>query len=172
MNLVQLSVNNPYPFQMTEGGQANFLSKKTGNILRVGVYGMMEEEKYALKKGKIKIGFVYQEPVIILIVDFAGILAIDCPFDARLYPSGDLDLHSITNQEQRLFVILHAIDIKTNILKVIRGFTLSPTFTLNFLSVVQDQLVSKADFERTLQTMYQSNITTLIKQAKMYECGK
>jgi rRNA pseudouridine-1189 N-methylase Emg1 (Nep1/Mra1 family) len=54
-----------------------------------------------------------------------------------------LALHDITNKHQRLAIEVHAVD--NNIVKVLKLVTMPNSLTLEFLSVVQEQLTTVAD---------------------------
>ncbi|MFZ2170559.1 MAG: hypothetical protein WAW61_13100 [Methylococcaceae bacterium] len=147
MAMIQLARGEPYPLPLEhgEGAAAQFLTQ-TGNILQIVLPGMNGKEQTALRTGVIKSGFLYQGGAILFLFQFYGndgrpLITFDAPYDIRLLPADERNLHNIDNPEQRLAVEIHAVDEK-KILRALRVVTMPPSMTLAFLSAVQDQLAA------------------------------
>jgi len=141
--LLSVGKTYPLPHHNNEGACANFLLKE-GNVLQIILPGMDDNELYALKKGKIKAGLLYEAGSILWLFQFFDkkgekLMTFDSPFNARSISKDKLALHDINNSEQRLTIEIHVID-EFNVLRVIRGVTMSNKLTVNFLSYAQEQL--------------------------------
>jgi hypothetical protein len=146
--MITLSRGQPYPLQHPnhDTAVADFL-RTGGNRLLIVLSGMNSREEYAFRNGMITGGFLYNEGGMLWLFRFYDnkglpLFTFDAPFDARLIPADDRQLHSIDNAEQRLLIDLHAVDDK-GILRAIRAVTLPPRLTLSFLSAVQEQLARR-----------------------------
>lgn len=147
--MILLERGKPYPLQhpKQDAAVADFL-RRSGNRLLIVLSGMNAREENAFRHGMITAGFLYQDGALLWLFRFydnKGIIlfTFDAPFDARVIPDDDRQLHDIDNAEQRLVIDIHAVDDK-GILRAIRAVTLPPTLTLSFLSAVQDQLATSA----------------------------
>lgn len=145
--LIKLSRGEPYPMPLLqkEGAAAQFLTK-TGNILQIVLPEMDSKESTALRSGMIKAGFLYESGSLLWLFQFYGqngnpLITFDAPFDIRILPDNQRNLHNIDNAEQRLAIEIHAID-EHKILRALRLVTLPPALTLKFLSAVQEQLAA------------------------------
>jgi hypothetical protein len=135
----------PIPLLQNEGAATQFLMK-SGNILQIVLPGMSAKEEKALRSGMIKSGILYEAGSMLLLFQFYGdngrpMLTFDAPFDVRLLPASERNLHNIENAEQRLTIEIHGVDGK-RILRALRLVTMPPAMTLKFLSAVQDQLAA------------------------------
>lgn len=168
------SVGSKYPFPILgQGARANFLH--SSNLLLVSLYDIDEKERLAFKKNQINCGLIIDQPVILFLFDFKGVGELDSPFDATLYKKEELQFYDITNKEQRLLIDIHVVDLKTQILKVLRAVTMPPELTVNFLSAVQDQITmsfNRQMYEKKLSEIYREDIGNLIKKTKMYNLGE
>jgi hypothetical protein len=143
--MIGLKRGEPYPLPIAQemGAAAQFLTQ-SGNILQIVLPDMDAKEQNALRSGMIKAGFLYEGGAMLFMFQFYGndgkpLLTFDAPFDIRLLPPAERNLHSIDNAEQRLAIDIHAIDEK-KILRALRLVTMPPDMTLKFLSAIQDQL--------------------------------
>jgi hypothetical protein len=170
-----LSIGNQYPFPLgAEGATANFLTI-SGNTLQVVIPNISKEELFALKKGKIKAGFLYENGDLLWLFTFFDkkrkVFTLDSPFDARLIPKELLALHDITSSNQRLVIDIHVVD-ETNTVRVLRSVTMSNALTLSFMSTIQEQI--SCSYKKGL--IHEKWITVspdqLTKNAEMYELGK
>ena len=170
-----LSVGQPYPTPISlEGTYSDFL-RDGGNRLIIAMADIEHSELKALKSGKVECGVAYQAGAMIIVWRFNDrkgrpVLTLDSPFQAK--DVRDLALPDIENDQQRLFVELHVVDMTTRTLKAIRGFTLSPEFSVAFLSSVQDQLAHPGDGMQQLQQWFAQPVTGLASQVKMHQCGE
>jgi len=145
--MIKLSRGELYllPLNQKEGASTQFLMK-SGSVLQIVLPGMDAKEQNALRSGMIKAGFLYNSGSMLFLFQFYGdngkpLITFDAPFDARLIPTKDRELHNIENAEQRLAIEIHAVDEK-KILRALRLVTLPPTMTLKFFSAVQEQLAA------------------------------
>lgn len=176
MDLIKLARGEPYPFPLEhrEGAAAQFLTK-LGNILQIVLPGMDAKEQTALRTGMIKAGFLYQGGAMLLLFQFYGkdgkpLITLDSPFDIRLYPTEERNLHNIENAEQRLAIEIHAVDEK-KILRALRIVSMSPSMTLAFLSAVQEQLAA-IDKPGVMSQWLQYQPNELIKKTEVCILGK
>lgn len=176
-NMISLAVNRSYPLPLAgyEGSSAQFLTP-SGNVLQICMPNLLSSEKRVYKQSKVRVGMLVEGPVILLLFQFgSGRDIIDCPFDAQIAKKqGRLNLPDIENDKQRLCVDLHLVDTATNLLKVLRGFTLPADFTRDYLSVVQDQLsmsYTEEQFQLALMRLYRLPNEVLVRKVKMYRCG-
>lgn len=144
-----LSRGQPYPLEYPkqDAAVADFL-RSGGSRLLIVLSSMTSADEWSFRNGMITAGFLYKDGALLWLFKFyskAGrpLFTFDAPFDARLIPAEELQLHNIENAEQRLLIDLHAVDDK-GILRAIRAVTMSPGMTLEFLSAVQDQLATAA----------------------------
>lgn len=171
-----LSVGAPYPLPLSgpEGAAAHFLGKG-GSLLQVVMPNLLESEIKALRKGNMTMGLIVDQPLLLFIVSFQykgdSPLIMECPFDARLIPRDSLDLHDVTTQVQRLMIQVHIVDSATGVLKGLRGITLAPGLTRDFMSAVQDQLANSGSVEPLLARYMQLTPDALAKKANMLPCG-
>jgi hypothetical protein len=174
--MIKLSVGERYPFPLsqTEGAAAQFLVK-AGNILQIAVPDIDSKEKKALKSGMIKSGMLYEKGALLLLFQFYGdngkpLLTFDSPFDVRMIPKDLLQLHSITNEFQRLAIEIHAVD--NGILKVLRLVTMPPDMTIEFLSAAQEQLTELRSGDNKMQEWLNYQPVQLLEQCeKTYIVG-
>jgi hypothetical protein len=172
-----LERGKPYPMPIShgEGAVAQFLTK-TGNILQIVLPGMDAKEQKSLKSGLIKAGFLYDGGAMLWLFQCYGagagkpLLTFDAPFDIRLLPPAERNLHNIENPQQRLAIEIHAVD-KKKILRALRVVTMPPAMTLKFLSAVQDQLAA-IDKPGVMERWMQQQPHDLINQAEKWILGK
>ena len=174
--VIKLACGEPYPLplQQSEGAAAQFLLK-TGNILQIVLPGMTSKEKNAFKSGMIKSGFLYEGGSMLWLFQFYGndgrpVITFDAPFEIRLLPASERNLHNIDNERQRLAIEIHAIDEK-KILKALRLVTMPPDMTLAFLSAVQEQLAA-IDKPGVMGKWLQQEPHDLLKQTKTWVLGQ
>ncbi len=172
--MIELYRGKPYPLPIhnAEGASANFLTTG-GNILQICLPGMTRSEERVYRKNPVRAGVLIDLPLILLLFDYGGNDVLDCPFDARLIRNRQLP--DIETRQQRLFVESHIIDTETGILRGLRGFTLAPKTTLDFLSAVQDQLAMPSDpaaFAERLHRIYRHDNRQLTRKTEMILCGK
>lgn len=172
--LIKFAVGDQYPMPIRNGGAAaNFLTK-SGNFLQIGVPNINKSELHALKKSEIKCGLIIDQPLLLFLFSFSGFGECDSPFDIRLYQPDQIALHDITNAEQHLLIDLHVVDTATNTLKALRAITMPNELAVKFISAAQEQLLQPKNdmlYEQKLFIYYQSDITDLISNAKMYKLG-
>lgn len=175
-NPIELAVGQKYPLRLAsaEGAAAHFLGRG-GSILQVAMPDMVPSETKLLRHGSLRAGLHVDGPLIVLMFDFRAAgqrpIELDCPFDARLIQRDALFVPDITNQEQRLMVEVHIVDSATKIVRGLRGVTLSPAFTLAFLSAVQDQLASAESMQARYQAYLREPLDRRIRAAQMEPCG-
>lgn len=150
--ILSLRVGEKYslPVSAIEGASANFLSK-SGNILQICLPDLQKSEVHSIRKNTLKAGFIKDGSLILWLFKFDEHLTFDCPFDVRLISKGDLALHDINSQNQRLLIDIHLIDTQTMIVKALRAVTLPPELTRNFLAEAQEQLIDTRPTEPFLQ---------------------
>ena len=159
----------PIPINSHEGAAAQLLLQG-GSFIQIFMPGLLDSEKKLLKKEKMYAGIIVDQPMILFMIKF-GDLIFECPFDARIIPKDLLSLNDITNEKQRLFVVIQVIDTNTNILKVLRGITFSPELTLQLYLSAQDQLANIGNFEETYMRYGRKNVEELAKLANLSLCG-
>jgi hypothetical protein len=174
--LITLTRGEPYPLPLlqSEGAAAQFLTK-TGNILQIVLPGMDAKENNALRSGMIKAGFLYESGSMLFLFQFYGgdgkpLITFDAPFDIRILPVDERNLHNIENQEQRLAIEVHAVD-KHKIIRALRMVTMPPDMTVKFLSAVQEQMAALYKFG-AMATWMQQQPNELIKQCETWVLGK
>jgi len=169
-NPIILQRGKPYPLQYPkqDAAVADFL-RSGGNRLLIVLSGMTSAEERAFGSGMITAGFLYQDGALLWLFRFYGkdnrpLFTFDAPFDARVIPDADIQLHNIDNAEQRLVIDIHAVDDK-GILRAIRAVTLPPSLTLAFLSAVQEQLATTAGAQQMAVWLQQQpeQLANLIK---------
>jgi len=177
MSMINLSRGEPYPLplQHGEGAAAQFLTK-TGNILQIVLPNMDAKEQKALRSGMIKSAILYADGAMLLLFQFYGdngkpLLTLDAPFDIRILPEDQRNLHSIDNAEQRLAIEIHGIDEK-KIIRALRLVTMPPAMTIKFLSVVQDQLTSVDPGNRKMNSWLMQQPNDLINTTETWILGK
>lgn len=174
--MIELSRGQAYPLPLaqSEGAAAQFLTQ-TGNILQIALPGMTAKEEKAIRNGMIKAGFLYEGGALLLLFQFyddkGPLLTFDAPFDIRLYPPEERNLHDIDNVDQRLAIEIHAVDDK-NIVRALRLVTMPPTMTLKFLSAVQDQLCEAGTAIGKMNEWLQHEPSELIETTETWILGK
>jgi hypothetical protein len=168
---VTMGVGGQYPYPIRfEGAMAHFLFRG-GNVLQIGMPDISKAEAMQIRKGKLKAGFIKDGPIILWAFQFGEDFFAGCPFDARLIPRSALDLPNITNNDQRLAVDIHLVDLATNTIRGLRRVTVPPPLTVEFLAAAQDQLADQrnsGDFGRKYQSM---SPKSLARSTKLYACG-
>jgi hypothetical protein len=164
----------PMPLAQKQGAAAQFLLK-SGNILQIVLPDMDSKEQNALRSGLIKAGFLYESGSMLLLFQFYGndgkpLITFDAPFDIRLLPAKERNLHNIDNAEQRLTIEVHGIDEK-KILRALRLVTMPPDMTVKFLSAVQEQLAA-IDKPGVMEKWMQQQPHELINQTETWILGK
>ena len=170
-----LGRGKPYPLTIPpEGASAEFL-RTDGNTLKIMLPSMDKKEERALREGLAETGLLCANNAILWLFRFwAGdrpLLTLDAPFDVRKIPRDILNLHSITNPNQRLLIVLHAIDDK-GILRGIRAITLPADLTLEFLSAAQNQLADPRSDQYQHAVWMQQQPDQLTNSTKMWTMGK
>jgi hypothetical protein len=172
----RLARGEPYPLPLvqTEGAVVLFLMK-SGNFLQIVLPGMHSKEQNALRSGMIKAGFLYESGSMLFLFQFYGgdgrpLITFDAPFDIRILPVDERNLHNIENQEQRLAIEVHAVD-EHKILRALRMVTMPPDMTVKFLSAVQEQMAALYKFG-VMATWMQQQPNELIKQCETWVLGK
>lgn len=169
-----LEIGKKYPFDLPhqEGAAVNFLTTDS-NILVIAINNLTATELFALKKGKIKAGFLYENGDLLFLFTFfdkkGAVFTLDAPFDIREVDKEIRALHSITDKEQRLAIEIHVID--NGIVKALRLITIPNKLTVEFLSAVQEQLATTAK-NSAMQKWMQHSPGYLTKKVKMHELGK
>jgi hypothetical protein len=163
----------PLPIEHGEGAAAQFLTK-TGNILQIVLPGMHSKEQNALRSGMIKAGFLYESGSMLFLFQFYGsdggpLITFDAPFDIRILPVDERNLHNIDNERQRLAIEIHAIDEK-KILRALRVVTMPPDMTVKFLMAVQEQIAA-IDKPGVMARWMQQEPNKLINQAENWILG-
>lgn len=171
--MITLAVGKPYPLPTKGVGAAAQFLRDSGNILQISLPDISAGELYALKKGRIKAGFLYENGDMLWLFTFydqAGpVLTLDAPFDIRLYPRDVMTLHDIQSPEDRLTIEIHVVD-ERSILRALRLITMPNELTLAFLSTVQDQLASAVS-GISMARWLQNDPSTLTQFARMYGLG-
>jgi hypothetical protein len=174
--MIKLSRGEPYPMPLAQkkGAAAQFLLQ-SGNILQIVLPGMNSKEENALRSGMIKAGILYESGSMLLLFQFYGndgkpLITFDAPFDIRLLPTKERNLHNIDNQEQRLTIEVHGIDEK-KILRALRLVTMPPAMTIKFLSDVQEQLAA-INKPGVMANWLQQQPFEIIQQTETWILGK
>lgn len=177
MTLIAFSRGKPYPLQypQQDSAVADFL-RTGGNRLLIMLSGMNSREEYSFRSGMIKAGFMYQNGALLWLFRFYDnkglpLFTFDAPFDVRVIPADERQLHNIENTEQRLLIDLHAVD-ENGILRAIRAVTLSPGMTVAFLMAVQEQLSTADNGQRQMQKWLLSQPDELTKLVTMEVIGR
>lgn len=171
MNFITLARGKTYPLPIraVEGAAANFLTD-SGNILQIGMPGLVETEVRSIRQDPMKAGIIVDGPLILWVFQF-GTIILDAPFDARLIPTEARTLPNIENQQQRLGIDVHLVDTATMIVRGIRYVTLPPTLTRRFLAAVQDQLADRREILPSLMRYNSLPISRLPTLAQVERCG-
>jgi hypothetical protein len=172
---VLLHVGGRYPLPLrvrksASGAAANFLGAT--NVLQVAMPSLIRSEILAVRKGPMKVGLIKDGPLLLLLFEFDGGIIMDCPFDVRILPADILNLPDVENELQRLYVEVHLVDSETMVLRGLRGVTLPPALTQEFLIAARHQLADDRDVGTYLAKYYQLPITTLRAMTGMQLCGK
>ncbi|WP_427551940.1 hypothetical protein ACQE3D_25495 (plasmid) [Methylomonas sp. MS20] len=168
----------PLDYPKQDAAVADFL-RSGGNRLLIALSGMTSAEEQSFRGGMITAGFKYLDGALLWLFRFYGkdgqpLFTFDAPFDARLIPTEELQLHNIDNVEQRLLIDLHAVD-DNGILRAIRAVTMSQGMTLAFLSAVQEQLATtpgKREGEYRMKRWMQQQPDELANSIKMEALGR
>ena len=100
------------------------------------------------------------------------ILIFDCPFDLRRVSSVHWELPDIDHPlKTRMLIQVHGID-GGGILRSLRGMTLSPELTGNFLAAVMDHVASITSSEPAIERWQQLDPHLLPRMTHMSECGQ
>ncbi len=173
MNMTMIERGKNYPLQLgnMEGARADFLTTD-GNLLLIGMPGIQSSEVKAIRKGQLKAGFIKDGPLILWVFEFPNNLIFDCPFDVRIIPRNRLQLPDVTNDRQRLYIDVHLVDTTTNVVKALRGVTLHPALSRDFLSAVQEQLTDSRSAIPMLNRYNAIDLLHLPKMAAVRPCGE
>lgn len=172
-----LAVGSRYPLPVAgqEGAAAHFLGQ-SGNVLQIALPNLSSTEEKIIRKGEMRMGLVIDQPLLLFVVAFyfkkEDPIILECPFDARLVPKDELRLDDVTDKEQRLLLEVHLVDSASGLLKGLRGITMAPGLTRDFLVAVQDQLVHTSDIAPVLAKYVNAPLEALPSLTQMYPCGK
>lgn len=172
MQMTKIERGATYPIRLgrMEGARADFLTND-GNLLLIGMPGVQRSEAQAIRKGRMKAGFIKDGPLLLWVFEFPGDLIFDCPFDIRLIPKDRLWLPDMTNEQQRLLIDIHLVDSASNVVKGLRGVTLSPKLSMDFLAAAQDQIADARNMAPFLAKYNAMDILRLPKLAAVQSCG-
>jgi hypothetical protein len=172
----RLARGEPYPLPLvqTEGAVVLFLMK-SGNFLQIVLPGMHSKEQTALRSGMIKAGFLYEGGAMLFLFQFYGgdgmpLITFDAPFNIRILPVDERNLHNIDNERQRLAIEIHAVD-EHKILRALRVVTMPLDMTVKFLMAVQEQIAA-IDKPGVMDKWLQIEPNELIKQCETWVLGK
>jgi hypothetical protein len=172
----RLARGEPYPLPLvqTEGAVVLFLMK-SGNFLQIVLPGMDAKEQNALRSGMIKAGFLYESGAMLFLFQFYGgdgkpLITFDAPFNIRILPVDERNLHNIDNERQRLAIEIHAVD-GHKILRALRVVTMLPDMTVKFLSAVQEQIAA-IDKHGVMSRWMNQQPDELINQCETWILGK
>lgn len=175
MTMTKLAVGEKYPTQIAiEGAYADMLNRGS-NRLVVAMSDITGAELKALTKGPVKCGIAYKDGAMMMVWQFCNmkgkpVLTLDSPFQVK--DITDVELPSINNDQERLLIELHVVDMPGLTIKGLRGFTLSPETTREFLSAVQDQYAHPGDGFEQLQTWLSDIRNPLASSITMHLCGQ
>ncbi len=100
------------------------------------------------------------------------ILIFDCPFDFRRVSSVHWELPDLDQPlKTRMLILVHGID-GGGILRSLRGVTLSPKLTGNFLAAVMDQVASITPSQPAIERWQQLDPHLLLRMTWMSDCGR
>lgn len=173
MNMIKIARGESYPIHLgnMEGAKADFLTT-AGHKLLIGMPGIQRSEAQAIRKGRMKAGFIKDGPLILWVFEFPGNLIFECPFDTRIIPQDRRELLNVKNHDQRMFIDIHLVDSASNLVRGLRGITLPPNLSLDFLSAAQDQLADVRDIGPFLAKYNAMNVLRLPKLASVQACGE
>jgi hypothetical protein len=170
--MIKVERGRTYPIRIgnMDGAKADFLTTD-GNIMLIGMPGIHQSEAQAVRNGTVKAGFIKDGPLILWVFEFEGGLIFDCPFDARLIPSDRLYLPQLTGDQHHLYVEIHLVDSTTNVVRGLRGVTLPPSLSRDFLEAASDQLADVRDIDRAIERYRATDILCLPALAAVQVCG-
>ena len=170
--MIMLSRNAPYPFpfHMTDGATANFLTT-SGQTLLLTMANAARSEIMSVRNDPVKAGLIQVGPLL-LWVFVIGSLIFEAPFDVRRISPEIRDLPNIENDRQRLGVEIHLVDTATAILKGIRYVTLPASLTRRFLAAALDQLADPRNMSAYLAKYHRMPVTSLPCLANVEPCGR
>ncbi len=175
--MTQLSENQAYPYPLAihgGGAAAQFLNGEK-NILQIFLPKMTHKEQTALNSGKMTAGFLYQSGALLWLIQFCDqddliLLTFEAPFDGRLIPKENLNLHDDENPHQRLVIEVHAVD-EQSVLRALRVATLPADLSAAFLNAVEKQLRSEGG-DNIMRQWLQANPAILAQQIEMRVLGR
>lgn len=170
-NFMTLACGAPYPLPIPfpEGAATHFFSSPH-NIIQIALPGVMSSEVRVIRKSPVKAGYIKEGPMILWIFTFGDII-FECPFDARKIPGDLLSVPQITTKSQRLTIDAHLVDTSTNILHVLRSFTLPPALSARFISDTETQLNDNRSDAPYLTRFASLELQALKKIARLERCG-
>lgn len=169
-NLTTLSKGAPYPLNIPsyEGAAAQFFIK-SGFILQVMLPSAQSSEIKALRKGKIKAGFIRDESQILILFEIGDML-LECLFIPQIIPNNEYVVPDLKTQKSRFGIDMHVIDTNTNILKALRSFTLSPKLSRQ-LSQCTDEIRNQKFISFSSKLFNKDSVESLISKTEMHQCG-
>lgn len=169
-NLTTLLKGAPYPLKTPnyEGAAAQFFTK-SGYTLQVMLPFAQSSEIQALRKGKIKAGFIRDESQILIIFEIGDML-LECLFIPQIIPKDEYELPNLKIQNSRICIDMHVIDTNTNILKALRSFTLPPKLSRQ-LAKCTDEIRNQNFISFSGALLNRVSIEKLIKKTEMHQCG-
>ncbi|AWM92546.1 hypothetical protein DJ564_17875 [Pseudomonas sp. 31-12] len=130
---------------------------------------IINSELSALKKGKIRAGFITQGKTIFILFEIGDIL-FECPFNPSIIPQDLISIPDLTNANQRMVVDMHVIDTDTNNLCALRSFTLAPVLTEKFITHA-NKIRETANVICEPENIRHQSLISMFKTAKLYKCG-
>lgn len=175
-DFVTLARGERYPLPYTEGIVFESMAG-SGHMLKIMMPDLDQKEIKEYRRGTMRAGVLYEDGIIMFVFKFGGQPWIEAPFNVRLIPAERLDITKQESVVERILLDIHLVDTATGILKGLRGTTLSPALTKEFIRLVHKQLddpaADPAHYDIKLEKLYQDNPdpSNWVKRALITPCG-
>lgn len=158
MSFQALAVGNPYPGWTVGHAHQYFEWNEKGCDLLVAVDGLHKDEISAFRNDPIKMSLSYVDGIAFVNFEVRGFLTLELPFSASIIPPERMPpLEEFASETARLATVAILIEARTGIVRGIRRFTVSPTYTQRLIAIVKEQAarpMAKGDHDRLVDRIF------------------
>ncbi|NEP59235.1 MAG: hypothetical protein F6K31_24840 [Symploca sp. SIO2G7] len=170
-NLTKLAVNHPSPLPPRFNDGLCFEWNQNSPFILMYMSEPRKAEIAGLKK-KTEFALTYKSDIIFLLLRAANnaVQWSEAPFSLKLYNENDYPtIPSEITEESRLAVLFILIEVKSNVIKMLKQCTFSPSFTqelYKYLVMQRNSELTPITYNRTIQEVYsQYTPEQLVEQA-------
>lgn len=166
----------PFPYDAGAAGAAIQLLS-SGNILQVFLPGTSDAEESVVRFGKMEMGLIVDQPLLLLVVRFECFgmpyppLVLETTFDSRIVPDELFPFEHSDEAGTRLLLTVHLVDSASGVLKGLRAITTPPGLTQRLVEATREQLEHTGSMAPRLERYHGLPVDQLPEETTMELCG-